>query len=121
MYYCSDCGKEFGYAKVCFGTTPKGSERVLLCPFCEGLNFREKRDDYCSYCGRKVAAVGKRYCCDSCKNMGERLFAKEKETDDYKKRSPLYKAVTEVDNYNRLHNCALSYGQYYALKGANMI
>lgn len=121
MYYCSDCRKEFEFAKVCFEPTPKGSERFLLCPFCDSMNFHEKQGEYCSYCGRKVPYPGKRYCSDSCRKTGERLFAREREQEENKKQDPLYKAVAEVDNYNRLHGCTLSYGQYYALKGAKML
>jgi hypothetical protein len=54
-------------------------------------------------------------------SAGEKLYARQKEQEEKRKRSPLYKAVTEVDDYNKLHGCTLSYGQYYALKGAGML
>lgn len=121
MYYCSACGGEFEYARVYFEPRPKGNERLLLCPFCDSMDFHEKRGEYCSYCGRKVPVSGNRFCSDSCKSAGERLFLRQKEQEEKRRKSPLYKAVTEVDNYNKLHGCTLSYGQYYALKGAGMI
>ncbi len=49
------------------------------------------------------------------------MFAKQKEQEESRKNSPLYKAVNEVDTYNKYHGCNLSYGQYYALKGAGII
>jgi hypothetical protein len=54
-------------------------------------------------------------------SAGERLFARQREQEEKRKKSPLYKAVAEVDDYNKLHGCTLSYGQYYALKGAGML
>lgn len=121
MYYCSDCRREFEFAKVYFEPTPKGSEKFLLCPFCDSMEFFEKKGEYCSYCGRRVPYVGKRYCCESCRRAGEKLFQRQKEQEEKRKLSPLYRAVNEVDEYNRRHGCQLSYGQYYALKGADML
>lgn len=121
MYHCSACGREFLYAKVYFEPTPIGSERLLLCPFCDSMDFHEKKGDYCSYCGRHVPHPGAGYCSDSCRSAGEKLYARQKEQEEKRKNSPLYKAVAEVDRYNRIHGCTLSYGQYYALKGAGML
>lgn len=49
------------------------------------------------------------------------MFIKQQEREKERKNSPLYRAVSEVDNYNKYHGCNLSYGQYYALKGAGII
>ena len=121
MYYCSDCRMEFEFAKVYFEPTPKGSEKLLLCPYCSGMNYSEKRGNYCSYCGRPTGVNVRRYCSESCRKLGEKMFEKEKEQEENRKKSPLYKAVNEVDTYNKYHGCKLSYGQYYALKGAGII
>lgn len=121
MYHCSACGREFEYAKVYFEPRPIGNERLLLCPFCDSMDFYEKRGDHCSFCGRKVSLPGRRYCSASCKNAGEKMFERQREQQERRKSSPLYGAVTEVDSYNRTHGCTLSYGQYYALKGAGII
>lgn len=121
MYYCSDCRMEFEFAKVYFEPTPKGSEKLLLCPYCSGMNYSEKRGNYCSYCGRPTGVSVRRYCSESCRKLGEKMFEREKEQEEIRKNSPLYRAVNEVDTYNKYHDCKLSYGQYYALKGAGMI
>ncbi len=121
MYYCPDCQKEFEYVKVYFEERGQGYERVHLCPFCDGMNYREKKGIFCSYCGAKVSVPGKKYCCESCKRAGEKMFARQEEMKIHRRTSPLFKAVNEVDEYNRLNGCKLSYGQYYALKGAKML
>lgn len=121
MYYCSDCRREFEFAKVYYEPTPKGDRKLLLCPHCDSVDYEEKRGEYCSFCGRKVPYYGQRYCSDSCKNSGEKMFLRQKEMEEKRKTSPLYKAVKEVEDYNRINGCTLSYGQYYALKGAGII
>lgn len=120
MYYCPDCRKEFEFVKISFEHHERGSEKVHLCPFCDSTGFVEKRGVYCRYCGMKIGA-NEKYCSYTCKRAGEKLFKKQAERDKFKKENPLYNAINEVDEYNKSHNCNLSYGQYFALKGANML
>ncbi len=121
MYYCSECRKEFEYVKIYFQETPGGYERFHLCPFCSGTDFYEKKGVFCKFCGGRINIPGKEYCCETCRRAGEKLFRRQEENKKKRLASPLYQAVCEVDEYNKTHNCNLSYGQYYALKGADMI
>lgn len=120
MYYCPDCRKEFEFVKISFQHGEKGSEKVHLCPFCEGTSFVEKKGVYCHYCGMRIGK-GENYCSTACRRAGEKLFKKQEENRRKRKENPLYISINEVDNYNKEHSCSLSYGQYFALKGANML
>ncbi len=58
------------------------------------------------------------YCSSSCKKRGEYLFETEKIRKKELFESPLYKAVREIEKYNKTHGTHLSYGQYFARKQA---
>jgi len=120
LYYCPDCRKEFEFVKVYYEERDGGFERVHLCPFCDSTSFVEKKGAYCRYCGMRIG-VKERYCSTTCRRAGEKLFKKQEERERKRKNDILYKSISEVDNYNKTHNCNLSYGQYFALKGANML
>ena len=120
MYYCPDCKKEFEFVKISFEQHEGGSEKVHLCPFCDGTSFVEKRGVYCRYCGILIGR-NERYCSTACRRAGEKLFKKQEKREKKKKENPLFIAINEVDTYNETHNCNLSYGQYFALKGADML
>ena len=120
LYYCPDCRKEFEFVKISFQYSEKGSEKLHLCPFCDSTNFKERKGVYCRYCGMRIGAH-ERYCSNACRRAGEKLFKKQEENQRKKLENPLFNAINEVDEYNKNHNCNLSYGQYFALKGANML
>lgn len=124
MYYCTNCKKEFMFAKVYYeraGTGVTDYERFLLCPHCDSNEFYEKKGGYCRCCGIKIRLPSREYCSESCRKNGERLWQRQKERQMGQFVDPLVLAVKEVDDYNKSKGCKLSYGQYYALKGANRI
>lgn len=124
MYYCNNCRKEFEFARVYFEKHEEKEntyEKFLLCPFCDSTSFFQKKGEYCRYCGAKLKKSGIKYCSVSCAKHGERLFEAQRHRTESRKTDALISAIKEVDDYNRRTNCTLSYGQYFALKGANRI
>lgn len=121
MYHCSDCNGSFEFVRVYFEPTPSGEEKFLLCPFCDSLNFSEERGHHCKYCGDKIKEEGEDYCSVSCRRAAFKLLAKQRAKEEKRLKDPLYKAINEVDEYNRRNKCRLSYGQYFALKEAKML
>jgi hypothetical protein len=79
LYYCSDCRMEFEFAKVYFEPTPKGSEKLLLCPYCSGMNYSEKRGNYCSYCGRPTGVSVREAMLHHIHTFGEEGFTPNNE------------------------------------------
>ena len=121
MYYCPDCLKEFEFVKISFEKRESGYERMFMCPFCDSMSYREKKGCYCRYCGLPLSRNENGYCSDTCRRAGEKLFKKQEERRRKEKDLPIVNAIAEVEKYNKLNNCNLSYGQYYALKGANLL
>lgn len=119
MYFCNQCRKEFEFVRIEF--FPETGKRKQECPFCQGTDFFEEKGIFCQCCGSRLKNPGDLYCSVSCRRLGLRLWKQQKSRDLAAKTDPLVRAVGEVDEYNRQTGCHLSYGQYYALKGADLI
>ena len=118
MYYCKNCGREFEKAEKSYEThrladTP--FEVFYVCPFCKSQNFHEKNLTHCRCCGSRLPKGQTEYCCDSCKNKGEKMWQREVKKRRNTLKSPLQMVVKECAEYNKVHGTKYSYGQYVAL------
>lgn len=122
MYYCQDCKKNFEFAQVVFerhGLENPPFERILRCPFCHSDRFKELVSSHCKYCGSRLSIEGD-YCSDYCKRLGEKMWERQRNLAELKKRSLLEVTLKELDSYNKAHNTRLSYGQYIVIKERDM-
>lgn len=123
-YHCNDCGKDFDYLKIVTETHGFESgpyERFKLCPFCNSTHYEEVKGNYCKCCGRSLGNSEREYCNASCRRTGEKLYKKQREKKEKEKTDKMFCSVREVDDYNRRTGKNLSYGQYFAMKGAQKI
>ena len=116
MYYCQDCKKNFEFAQIIFerhGLDNPPYERIMRCPFCHSESFKELTSTHCKYCGSKLTSNAD-YCSPTCKELGEKMWERQRNLAELKKRSLLELTLKEIDSYNKAHNTKLSYGQYIA-------
>lgn len=119
MYCCKDCGKKFEKPKIMYdehGFKSPPYEKYYVCPVCKSENFSEKQVNHCKCCGARISE-GKEYCDSTCRNRGERMWRLQSLRNEKNNKNPVVLAVREVEEYNRIHNTELSYGQYFARKG----
>ena len=116
MYYCQDCKKSFEFVQIVFerhGLDNPPYERIRKCPFCHSEDFKEMISSHCKYCGSRLTDSID-YCSETCKELGEKMWERQRSLAEIKKRSLLELMLKEVDSYNKAHNTKLSYGQYVA-------
>ncbi len=124
MYICRNCQKSFTFARIVFTDaidSPGVRKKVMLCPFCDSSDFYEKKGGYCRCCGTKISLPGREYCSSTCQRAGEKLWERQRQRTIARLTDPILNAVAEVDAYNQRTGQKLSYGQYFALKGAGHI
>ncbi|MBQ0084055.1 MAG: hypothetical protein KBS52_04745 [Clostridiales bacterium] len=120
MYYCQDCKRKFNSPKKITETHSLPCppyEVFYVCPFCLGADFKKIEPRYCKCCGARVYKKGD-YCSVSCKKQGEYLYEMQRKRRKELFESPLYRAVRQVEEYNRKNGTHLSYGQFFAMKEA---
>lgn len=118
MYYCNNCKREFESFKKLTETHNLDNppfENTYVCPFCESADVKETVITHCRYCGAKLRGEQKIYCSDDCKTKGMIIWKRQMSKQKHLIESPLYSIVRELDNYNKINNKKLSYGQYVAI------
>lgn len=118
MYFCLDCGYTFSHALKLYenhGLSTPPYEIINVCPSCKGQNFRQKKLNYCHYCGTKLKKGQTYYCSAECKQKGEKAWRKERARKKLLVDSSLYKRVREIEEYNKKHKTKYSYGQFTAI------
>lgn len=116
MYKCQDCGKEFPFplkTQETHSLQYGPYEQIRLCPYCKSHNFLKVENNYCRYCGMKIA-TDRQYCSASCKKKGEIAYEREKKAKENYVKNPLIVAVRQVEEHNRKTGKKLSYGEYFA-------
>lgn len=117
MFYCVDCGHNFEKPKKSLErhnlNTPP-FEKIYICPKCNSNNIKEKSIRYCRYCGRTLKYNTDKYCNDTCKNAGEKLWNKQYKRKAKENSNELNVILRETEKYNKEHGTNLSYGQYIA-------
>ncbi len=118
MYRCKDCGRKIVNLRKVeekHGMVGRPYETFYLCPYCDSTNYEKMKPNYCKCCGARMYKQVD-YCCPACKKRGELMWATQEQRKKAWLEHPLYKAIKEVDEYNRVNGTQLSYGQYFAVK-----
>ncbi len=118
MYICHDCNTPFSLPEKItekHGLNCPPYETISVCPYCKSQNFELKKREFCRYCGVRLPKNKTDYCSDSCEKRGEKLFSKQQNHKQKILNSTIYKAVRQVENYNKEYRTRLSYGQFFAL------
>lgn len=118
MYYCQDCKKKFEHFKKVYethGLDCPPYEIFYVCPHCGSAHIKKIERYYCKCCGARIFKPTD-YCSPACKKRGEYLWEMQRKRKKELLESPIYKAVREIEAYNRENGTNLSYGQYFARK-----
>ncbi len=117
MYICLECGCEFDKPAKLTEThslTNPPYETIYTCPKCKSTDFETKKIRHCHCCGAKILNGNEEYCSEACKIKGEKLWLKEAKRKNLLYSSELFNLVRETEEYNKLNNTRLSYGEYVA-------
>jgi len=116
VYYCQDCEKEFKLPKIIKEDhgQPEHNEVFRVCPLCFSRNIIKRPPRFCKYCGARLYTEGD-YCNKRCERLAHEVWERERKRKRDWLASPLYSAIKEVEEYNKTHGTALSYGQYFGV------